>query len=149
VACNLISLHGGSVDPPASTEEKDMARTRIPMLGWQATPAKIAAACVLAATLGGWATPGQAGSAAADEDISIAKLEKMFWACDHAASHSFVDVGTGAACASYTDRLKQRKFNGDFGALLAWWQANKAAEHLALDAAGRNATAQIAPTSAR
>jgi hypothetical protein len=109
----------------------------------------MAAAWVLAVTLGGWATPGVAGNAAADEDISIAKLEKIFWACDHAASRSFVDADTGAACVSYTDRLKQRKFNGDFGALLAWWQANKAAEHLALDAVGRNATAQMAPASAR
>jgi len=125
-----------------------MALTRISTLNRRAPHAKIAAALVIAATLVGWATPGVAGSAAA-EDISITDIEKLFWACDHAATHTQVDADTAAACVGFTDRLKLRKFNGDFSEMLAWWKANKAAEHLALDTAGRNATAQSAPTSAR
>jgi hypothetical protein len=32
-------------------------------------------------------------------------------------------------CASLSDALKQRRFDGDFERLLAWWRAHKAAEH--------------------
>ncbi len=126
-----------------------MTRNRISQPRRYTVPAKVAAALTIAAFLGGWATPGVAAGAIVDEDISIAKLEKIFWACDHAATHTHVDADTGAACVGFTDQLKQRKFNGDFNALVAWWQANKATEHLALDKSGRNATAQLAPAGAR
>jgi len=48
-----------------------------------------------------------------------------------------------------TDALTQRKFKGDFNALLAWWRAHKQAEHLALAAAARNALARLAPAGPR
>jgi O-glycosyl hydrolase len=125
-----------------------MTRNRISQPSRHTAPAKVAPALMIAAALGAWATHGAAAGAAIDQDISLAKLEKNFWACDHAATRTHVDADTGAACVGFTDQLKQHKFNGDFNALVAWWQANKAAEHLALDKSGRNATAQLAPAGA-
>jgi len=81
--------------------------------------------------------------------ISIAALERQFWACDHAATNGLVDLGTAVACVAATEQLKQRRFNGDFAAMLAWWQSNKTAEHFALDTAHRNAIAQARPAGPR
>ena len=77
-----------------------------------------------------------AGSAAAQDraEASLATLERGFWACDYQASTTGVDPATGARCAELTGTLKQRKFNGDFTAMLAWWRQHKAREHLALAA---------------
>jgi hypothetical protein len=102
---------------------------------------KGAAACLIAGILAAGAAPA-AAQASSGNSISIATLEKQFWACDHAATNGLVDLGTAIACVVAMDQLKQRKFNGDFAAVLAWWQSNKAAEHLALDTAHRHATAQ-------
>ena len=77
-----------------------------------------------------------AGSGAAQDTAAppLATLERGFWACDYQASTTGVDPATGARCAELTGTLKQRKFNGDFTAMLAWWREHKAREHLALAA---------------
>lgn len=77
-----------------------------------------------------------AGSAAAQDAAapSLAALERSFWACDYQASTTGVDLSTGARCGELTDTLRQRKFSGDFTAMLAWWREHKALEHLALAA---------------
>lgn len=77
-----------------------------------------------------------AGSAAAQDTAapSLATLERGFWACDYQASTTGVDPATGARCAELTGTLKQRKFSGDFTAMLAWWREHKDREHLALAA---------------
>ena len=125
-----------------------MAQTRISRGGRLTPAAKTAAAWVIAASLAGWGAPS-AAEGASGEDLSVAKLERLFWACDHAATQGRIDTGTAIACGGFTERLKLRKFNGDFAAMLAWWQANKAAEHLALDTAGRSAVVQTLPAGAR
>ena len=125
-----------------------MAQTRISIGGRLTPAARTAAALLIAASLAGWGAPS-AAEGASGEDLSVARLEKLFWACDHAATHGRIDTVTAMACGGFTERLKLRKFNGDFTAMLAWWQANKTAEHLALDSAGRNAVAQTAPAGAR
>ena len=86
-----------------------------------------------------------AGSAAAQDTAvpSLAALERGFWACDYQASTTGVDPTTGARCAELTGTLKQRKFSGDFTAMLAWWREHKAREHLAL-AAGLPGDEQLA-----
>jgi hypothetical protein len=67
-------------------------------------------------------------------DVSPADLERAFWICDHAATTRAIDTGSAIFCTGVTEDLKKRKFNGDFDALLAWWQQYKAAEHEALEA---------------
>jgi hypothetical protein len=58
---------------------------------------------------------------------SLAAVEEAFWLCDYrAATSGNADV---VACAAVYEALKQRKFGGDFGKLLRWWQENKAARH--------------------
>jgi hypothetical protein len=58
---------------------------------------------------------------------SLASVEEAFWVCDYrAATGGDADI---AACAAVYEALKQRKFGGDFGKLLRWWQENKAARH--------------------
>jgi hypothetical protein len=65
---------------------------------------------------------------------TLPDLEKAFWACDYTATvHGIVDAGTAIPCGIATEDLRQRKFNGDFNAMLGWWQQNKAAEYRALD----------------
>jgi hypothetical protein len=65
---------------------------------------------------------------------SLGDLETAFWVCDHAATiHGVLDVGTAAACAAATRDFRLRKFNGDFDAMLSWWQRNKAHQHQLLD----------------
>jgi hypothetical protein len=65
---------------------------------------------------------------------SLAEVEKVFWLCDHAAStYGVTDSGTATACATTTEDLKMRKFNGDFNAMLAWWKEHKTGQHAALD----------------
>jgi hypothetical protein len=57
------------------------------------------------------------------------ELEKAFWKCDYAVTTTGVGLGEGAWCAEISDELKNRKFAGDFRAMLVWWQQNKAAEY--------------------
>ena len=95
----------------------------------------IAAAMALVACVACWSVPSSAQAVVAAE-WSVPALEKAFWACDHAATNGRIDSGSGATCASLTETLKQRKFDGDFRAMLAWWRQHKEAEHLALTQAG-------------
>jgi hypothetical protein len=83
--------------------------------------------------------PAETGTA----NYTLADLEKAFWVCDHAATtYGVLDVGTAVACVAVTRDFRQRKFNGDFNAMLSWWQRNKAHQHQLLNvpyrAAGRH-----------
>jgi len=73
------------------------------------------------------ALPGASGMAAD-------ALEHAFWVCDHTATVHGVDATPIAACTRIFEALKQTKFNGDFGELLAWWQQNRAVEYTKLEA---------------
>jgi hypothetical protein len=68
---------------------------------------------------------------------SLAALEEIFWACDYAGTNGAVDAGTGIACIELTRELTMKKFNGDFEAMVAWWQQHKPAQHRALHAAAQ------------
>lgn len=72
-----------------------------------------------------------------------ADLEKAFWLCDYAGTTGGVDSGTGIACSMITEQLKNRNFNGDFEAMVAWWRERKPAEHQRLEAARRLSRHQI------
>jgi len=66
--------------------------------------------------------------------LVAADLEKAFWICDYAATTGSIATPDAALCHAVYDRLKAEKFGGDFERLLAWWRANKVAEHRKLDA---------------
>jgi len=102
-----------------------------------------AAALLAAASLVAAATPARA-QAGIGAELRMAELERAFWACDHAATVGLIDSGTAITCASLTDTLKVRKFNGDFNAMLAWWREHKQAEHLALETPAPTADARSA-----
>ena len=102
-----------------------------------------AAALLVAASLVAAATPARAQPGIGAE-LRMAELEKGFWACDHAATVGRIDSGTAITCGGLTETLKQRKFNSDFNAMLAWWRQHKEAEHLALEAAHSHALARAA-----
>jgi hypothetical protein len=106
----------------------------------------VRAACVA------WAMAGSFASAAVDaeareaatasrlvvtDEFTSAEIERLFWECDYIATTFGIGLEEGAYCATISDEVKRRKFDGDFNAMLAWWQLNKAAEHAALAARSR------------
>lgn len=74
-----------------------------------------------------------------DPQIASADLERMFWQCDYVSNTFGVGLQEGAYCFTIYEEVKKRKFGGDFGAMLAWWQQNKSIEYAALAAKGRTA----------
>ena len=101
-----------------------------------ASPAKTLALTLVATALTGF---GPAAQGEADTPLSsstsvpLAKLERAFWLCDHAATTRGVDGDAAILCVAATEELKERKFGGDFEQLLTWWRQNKATEHANLD----------------
>ena len=59
------------------------------------------------------------------------ELEGLFWHCDFVATKSGVGAEAGAVCASVTDELLRRRFLGNYGAFIAWWQDNKSIQRAA------------------
>lgn len=68
---------------------------------------------------------------------TLAELERNFWFCDFASTVALLDSGTAVACSISSEEFKQRRFNGDFHALHAYWKQNKEAEYRKLAAAQR------------
>ncbi len=92
---------------------------------------KAAIAMLIAAGAASWSAPSSA-QATIGAELRLAELEKAFWVCDHTATTGPIDTGSAITCGSFTEALKQRKFDGDFNAMLTWWRQHKEAEHLAL-----------------
>jgi len=90
---------------------------------------------LLVGALGGTVSHGQEPVIASPVGDSVhgrltpVDLERAFWECDYAVTTSGVGLGEGALCADIHEELKQRKFAGDFQAMLTWWQQKKVAEH--------------------
>jgi hypothetical protein len=97
--------------------------------------ARIALAALALAAAG--AMPGAAlaneATPAHNEEVSVAHLERAFWACDYVATTQGVSATPIAACKLATEALKKQKFGGDFEAFLSWWRENKPSEHLRMD----------------
>ena len=96
--------------------------------------ARIAAAAAFAgALMGGVHASAQAAK-------STGELEAVFWRCDYETTQGLLDISGAAVCSSATEALRMARFEGDFNAMLAWWQQNKASEHRALRVAGAEPT---------
>ena len=123
--------------------ERDVTERRCRAITGRRSPAMKAAAAVLIATgAAGWSAPGSA-QATIGAQLRLAELEKAFWVCDHTATNGPIDMGTAVTCGSVTEELKQRKFDGDFNTMLAWWRQHKEVEHLALAKAGGTSSAVV------
>src|SRR5688500_16997014 len=75
-------------------------------------------------------------AAAPTSQLSSAKLtdlETAFWVCDYVATTR--GVSDISACTAVYEALKDRKFAGDFDALVAWWRQNKLTQHQNIAAA--------------
>ena len=83
-------------------------------------------------------TPAEAALAATKGQYSaakIAELEKVFWICDYIGTTRGIEGPHAVTCGANFEELKQKKFGGDFDALVQWWSVNKATEHAALESA--------------
>jgi hypothetical protein len=110
----------------------------------------LAAACVMALADSPAEAPDSAAASARDfGEVDLEQLEQVFWFCDHAASTDGVDGPTGMACGTATEALMQRRFDGNFSAMLRWWQGNKDAMHQALSQSQQQAETQAAEASAQ
>jgi hypothetical protein len=57
----------------------------------------------------------------------LTDLETAFWVCDYfATTRGVSDI---SACTAVYEALKDRKFAGDFDALVSWWRQNKLTQH--------------------
>lgn len=67
----------------------------------------------------------RAGILAAYEQLPQACLVALFVACTRAAGQGLLDFGSAAACSFAYEALLKQRFQGNFRALLAWWQARR------------------------
>lgn len=49
-------------------------------------------------------------------------LKHEYLKCDRAATEARLDTDSAARCSFVYEALRERVFNGDFDALLAWWR---------------------------
>ncbi|MNH34975.1 hypothetical protein D3C79_956170 [compost metagenome] len=96
---------------------------------------RVATAALIAISASGGYAPSRAQTIFG-ADLRLDELEKAFWVCDYATTINIVDVYNAMNCSRLTEALRQRKFQGDFTAMLAWWQQHKEAEHLELSQSG-------------
>lgn len=82
-------------------------------------------------------------SAQRPEISTLSALEREFWRCDHAATQALLDPGTAMDCSIATEALKAQRFRGDFPAMLAWWRANKDAQHMAISGSSPRRLARL------
>ncbi|HEX2825085.1 MAG TPA: hypothetical protein VHP37_01950 [Burkholderiales bacterium] len=94
----------------------------------------LVACCALAAAVHAEPLPSTLAETPALNTLPPEVLERAFWICDHTATVQGIDATPIAACTSVFEALKETKFGGDFGELLAWWRANKLIEHTRLEA---------------
>ena len=52
-------------------------------------------------------------------------LERLFLRCESESSERMMDFSEAALCSISLETLKQRRFGGDFNALLAWWRLQR------------------------
>lgn len=60
--------------------------------------------------------------------LSVDELKYMYLDCNRRAGQTLLGAGEAADCSMVAEELKQRGFGGDFGRLLAWWQAQRRAD---------------------
>lgn len=59
---------------------------------------------------------------------TVDELKLMYLECDRRAGQTLLGAAEAAHCSMAAEELKQRGFGGDFGRLVAWWQAQRRAD---------------------
>lgn len=57
--------------------------------------------------------------------LTVTELRLIYLECDRRAGQTLLGAAEAAHCSMAAEELKQRGFGGDFGRLLAWWQAQR------------------------
>ena len=78
--------------------------------------------------------------------VAVDQLKRAYLHCDMLATQGLLDFGVIATCSMVSEELKHRAFGGDFGQLLAWWQAEKHAGRLPPAGSAETATSQAEAT---
>lgn len=60
--------------------------------------------------------------------LTVDELKLMYLECNRRAGQTLIGAAEAADCSMAAEELKQRGFGGDFGPLLAWWQAQRHAD---------------------
>ena len=58
-------------------------------------------------------------------EVPTTQLRRVYLACAHESNRRLLEPGEAMVCTMVGDTLLARDFDGDFNALLAWWQANR------------------------
>lgn len=61
-------------------------------------------------------------------NLSPQEVEEFYWDCEFAAAQGTIDLDEAAVCSEVYERLKAKKFRGDFNLFLVWWKENKERE---------------------
>lgn len=69
------------------------------------------------------------------------QMKRHYLNCDMVSSRRMLDASESTHCSAVADRLLKQHFAGDLGALLAWWQGEKAGFRAAADARRQQASA--------
>jgi hypothetical protein len=93
----------------------------------------MALSCAIAGTLSSRARAAHPADIPDMKSVPVEVLERAFWVCDHTATVNGVGATPVGACTAVFETLKEVKFGGDFGELLAWWRHNKPLEHTRLE----------------
>ena len=118
----------------------------LPIKGRRAPWMKTAAAVLTVVGAATWSVPSSA-QASLGAALALEEIERVFWVCDHAATIDRIDPSTAITCSSLTEALKQRKFGGDFNAMLAWWRQHKETRHGALADGSGTSPPRLAQTT--
>ena len=84
---------------------------------------------LLGATALAASTLAMAQPSGTSQRVSDTVLEQRFWDCDARATLELLSLEDGVQCTTWLDELKERRFGGDFGEFLVWWQEHKAEQH--------------------
>ncbi len=114
-------------------------------IGLSSQAMRVATAALIVIGASGGSAPSRA-QAIVGEELRLEELEQAFWVCDYAATINLVDIHDAIHCSRLTEALRQRKFEGDFTAMLAWWQQHKQAKHLELSKGSAPSFPRSAPS---
>ena len=103
---------------------------------------RLTAAAAFALTLAGTAgantsdEPSAAGRPMTERERIMAHMERLpeqrlksaYLLCAHTSNQRLLDAQEAALCSMTAEVLRKQTFNGDFNALIAWWQQNRHAE---------------------
>ena len=57
--------------------------------------------------------------------VPAGQLRQVYLACARESNQRLLDPGEAMVCTMVADTLLARDFNGDFAALIAWWQSHR------------------------